>query len=58
MTTKGARKWMHYMNETIIDMEKYFKYDERILPCLTNFLEYSIQFEFNIYDNQIIQSKL
>ena len=63
MTLKGAQKWMNYMNETITDMNNYFKYDERILPCLKTFLEYfmekySIQFDFNIYDKNIIQSKL
>ena len=63
MTSKGARKWMYHMNETITEMDKYFKYDERILPCLTIFLDYfmekySIQFDFNIFDKHIIQSKL
>ena len=63
MTSKGAKEWMNYMNETITEMDKYFKYDKRILPCLTSFLEYfmekySIQFDFNIFDKKVINSKL
>jgi len=63
MTEKGGRKWMSYMNGTLEEMEEYFRYDERILPCLKAFLKYfmekySVQFDFNIFTSDVISSRL
>lgn len=51
MTMKGAVMWMRFMNETLDESEELQKIDERVIPCIKDFLDffmkkYSRQFFF------------
>lgn len=62
MTEKGANVWMKHMINSLYEVRLCEHPDKRIIPCISDFLNYFMtkyarEFDFNIYE-VIVQSKL